>query len=278
MECSGKGSLKMKTKLFFSLLLLTAAVAPGALAAADGGDRNLRTGRGQLLVTAVDDPAVKDVPTSPDVVPNDPKQVLQDYDSLMIALTQKFSATLATIAEAVKRGEVSSEQAREMSAEQYQLTQMQFELLSLWRGIEEQDSAKIPDVEAKPDSTQESEVVMVALPFSSLQLNPSVASYLSLTFSQVEAIQQVMMREQHSLEPLMTQLRTTREKLLAMGSEHVNEKQVKALADTEASLLARLIVANARMQSKIYKILSPEQQKKLSALERTKSAVSSDSR
>jgi hypothetical protein len=65
MECSGKGSLKMKTKLFFSLLLLTAAVAPGALAAADGGDRNLHTGRGQLFVTPVDDPAVKDVPPSP---------------------------------------------------------------------------------------------------------------------------------------------------------------------------------------------------------------------
>ena len=278
MECSEKGSLKMKTKLFFSLLLLTAALAPGALAAADAGDRTLLAGRGQLLVTPVDDPAVKDVPTSPAAVPNDPKQVLQDYDSLMIALTQKFSATLATIAEAAKRGDLSSEQAREMSAEQYQLTHMQFELLSLWRGIEEQDSARIPELEAKPDSTQESEVVMVALPFSSLQLNPSLATYLSLTSSQVEAIQQVMMREQHSLEPVMTQLRTTREKLLVIGSEHVNEKQVKALADTEASLLARLIVANARMQSKIYKILSPEQQKKLSALERTKSAVSSDSR
>jgi hypothetical protein len=71
---------------------------------------------------------------------------------------------------------------------------MQFELLSLWRGIEEQDSGRIPDVEAKPDSTQESEVVMVALPFSSLQLNPSLVSDLSLTSSQVEAIQQVMMR------------------------------------------------------------------------------------
>jgi hypothetical protein len=88
---------------------------------------------------------------------------------------------------------------------------------------------------------------MVALPFSSLQLNPSLATYLSLTSSQVEAIQQVMMREQHSLESLMTALRTAREKLLAIGSEHVNEKQVKALAATEASLLARLIVANARM-------------------------------
>jgi hypothetical protein len=267
----------MKTKLFFSLLLLTAALAPGALAA-DGDGRNFHTGRGQLLVTPVDDPAVKDVPTSPAVVPNDPKQVLQDYDSLMIALTQKFSATLATIAEAVKRGEVSSEQAREMSAEQYQVTHMQFELLSLWRGIEEQDSARIPDVEAKPDSTQESEVVMVALPFSSLQLNPSLATYLSLTSTQVEAIRQVMMREQRSLEPLMTTLRTTQEKLLAIGSEHVNEKQVKALADIEASLLARLIVANARMQSKIYKILSPDQQKKLSDLERTQSAVTSDSK
>ena len=274
----GKGSLKMKTKLFVSLLLLTAAVAPGALAAAHGGDRNFHTGRGQLLVTPVDDPAVEDVPTTPAAMPNDPKPVLEDYDSQITALTQRFSATLATIAEAAKRGDLSSEQAREMSAEQYQVTHMQFELLSLWRAIEEQDVARISDAKAEPDSTHESEVVMVALPFSSLQLNPSLATYLSLTSSQVEAIQQVMMREQHSLEPLMTALRTAREKLLAIGSEHVKEKQVKALADTEANLLAKLIVANARMQSKIYKILSPEQQKKLRDLERTQSAITSDSR
>jgi Spy/CpxP family protein refolding chaperone len=76
----------------------------------------------------------------------------------------------------------------------------------------------------------------------------------------------------------MTQLRTTRERLLAIGSEHLNAKQVKALADTEANLLARLIVANARMQSKIFNILSAEQQTKLSDLERTQSAVTSDSR
>ena len=275
---SAKGSLKMKTKLFCSLLLLASALAPYALATAEWGNRTFHAGSGQLLVTRVDDPAVKDMPPSPAVGPRDPKQVLQDYDSLMIALTQKFSAKLATIAEAVKRGEVSSEQAREMSAEQYQLTQMQFELLSLWRGIEEQDSARIPDAEAMPASTQQSEIVMVALPFSSLQLNPSLAAYLGLTSSQIEAIQQVMTREQRDLEPLMTTLRTTREKLVGIDSEHVNEKQVKSVADTEASLLARLIVANARMQSQIYKLLSPEQQKKLSDLERTQGAAISDSR
>jgi hypothetical protein len=273
----------MKAKLLF-LLLLFAAVASRALAASDEGAINCRVetnshaGRRPSLVTPVEEPAITTVPAGPTTAADDPKQVLRDYDSLMIALTQKFSATLATIAEAVKRGEVSGEQAREMSAEQYQLAHMQFELLSLWRGIEEQDSVRIPDVAAKPDSTQESEVVMVALPFSSLQLNPSLATYLSLTSSQVEAIHQVMMREQHNLEPLMTALRTAREKLIAIGSEHQNKKQLKALADTEASLLARLIVANARMQSNIYKILSPDQQKKLNDLERTQSAVTSDSK
>jgi Spy/CpxP family protein refolding chaperone len=119
---------------------------------------------------------------------------------------------------------------------------------------------------------------MVALPFSSFQLNPSLATYLSLTSSQVGAIQQVMMREQHSLEPLMTELRTTREKLLAIGSEHINEKELKALADTEASVLAKLIVANARMQSKIYKLLGPDQRKKLSDLERTQGLVTTESK
>jgi hypothetical protein len=265
----------MKTKLFLSLFLL-GSIVPSALAAGDEDDTKAHSSRNSVLVTPVDDQAVRNGPTSPAAAPTDPKQVLQDYDSLMIALTQKFSATLATIAEAAKRGELSSEQAREMSAEQYQVAHMQFELLSLWRGIEEQDSARIPDVEAKPASTQESDVVMVALPFSSLQLNPSLATYLDLTSSQVQAIQQIMMREQRTLEPLMTALRTTREKLLAIGSEHVNEKEVKALADTEASLLARLIVANARMQSQVYKLLSPKQQRRLSDLERTQGAVALD--
>src|SRR5258705_11779947 len=272
-----KRKFQMKTRMFLSLLLLV-AVVPGALAAADEAETKAHSRRDSVVVIPVEDPEVTNVPTNTAIVPNDPKQVLQDYDSLMIALTQKFSATLATIGDAGKRGDLSSEQAREMSAEQYQLIYMQFELLSLWRGIEEQDLARIGDVNAKPDSTQGNEVVMVALPFSSFQLNPSLAKYLSLTPSQVEAIQRVMMQEQHSLEPLMTQLRTTRERLLAIGSEHLNAKQVKALADTEASPLARLIVANARMQSKIYKILSPEQQKKLSDLERTQSAVTSDGR
>jgi hypothetical protein len=278
MDCSGKGSLKMNTKLFFSVLLLAAAVAPGALAAGDDSETNVRARSGQLLVIPAEQSPSTNVPPGPAVVPADPKQALLDYDSLMVGITQKFSATLTAIGEAVARGELSSEQAVEMSAEQYQLTQMQFELLSLWREIGEKDSARIPDDQATPDPGQENEIVVVALPFSSLQLNPSLVEYLNLSQSQVEAIQQLMLQEQQNLEPVMTELRTTRAKLLAVSSEHINEKEVKGLADKEANVLAKLIVTNARMQSKIYKLLNPDQQKKLNDLERTQGAATMEVR
>jgi len=278
MDCSGKGSLKMKTKLFVLVLLLAAAVAPGALAVGDDSETNAHTRNGQLLVTPAEQSPSTNVPPGPAVVPADPKQALPDYDSLMVALTQKFSATLTAIGEAVARGELSSEQAVEMSAEQYQLTQMQFELLSLWRQIGEKDSARIPNDQAAPDPGQENEIVAVALPFSSLQLNPSLVEYLNLSQSQVEAIQQLMLQEQQNLEPVMTELRTTRAKLLAVSSEHINEKEVKGLADKEANVVAKLIVANARMQSKIYKLLSPDQQKKLKDLERAQGTATMDAR
>jgi hypothetical protein len=260
-----KGSLTMKTKLFFSILVLV-SVVPGALAAGTKGETNVHAGSDQLPVTAVEHSASSNVQTDPGVLANDPKQVSQDFDSILIAITEKFSGTLAAIADAIKRGELTTDQGREISAQQYQLVQMQFELVSLWREMEEQDSAKIPTLQASPDLRQENETVVVALPFSSLQLNPSMAEYLGLTPSQIDAIQQVMVREQHRLEPLMSQFRITREEFSAIGSDHMSE--MKSLADTEATVLGKLIVANARMQSKIYKILSPEQQKKINELKR----------
>jgi hypothetical protein len=68
-------------------------------------------------------------------------------------------------------------------------------------------------------------------------------------------------RRKQNLDPLMTELRIIRDKLLTIGSEHISEKEIKGLADREASVLAKLIVASARLQSKIYRILSREQQR-----------------
>ena len=258
----------MKNKLVV-IIALCIVIPSVALSATDGATANdqIRVSRSPISDSENSSSTIHS--TSPDVRTSEPQEKPEDYGGAMMAITQRFSDTLTAIAEAVQQGKISGEQGKEMSAEQYQLTQMQFELLSLWRQIEQADVARIPDAPAKTAPTQDSEIVMVALPFSSLQLNPSLSEYLSLTPSQVAAIQQVMVLERQSLQPLMTELRITREKLLATGGDRMNEKEVKSLAQAEAALLAKLIVANARMQSKIYRILSPDQQKKLSDLERT---------
>jgi hypothetical protein len=261
----------MKTKLFFSILVLI-TIAPIALASGDQGATNVYVSKDQSLVIPAENLAWARTPTGPDVAPADPKHKLQDYDSTLMAITEKFTGTIAAISDAIKRGEITTDQGRELSAEQYQIVQMQFELVSLWRQMEEKDSAKTPSV----DPRQQNEAVVVALPFPSLQLNPSVAEYLALTPSQVDTIHRLMARGQQSAEPLMKQLRATQERLIA--SEHMSESEMKSLADTEASALGKLIVANARMQSKIYKVLSPDQQKKLSDLERSQSALTPDTK
>jgi Spy/CpxP family protein refolding chaperone len=258
----------MKNKLVV-IIALCIVIPSVALSATDDAKTNDQIRVSRSPIPDSENPVSTIHSTSPDVRTSEQQENSEDYEEAMMAITQKFSATLAAIAEAVQQGNISSKQGKEMSAEQYQLTQMQFELLSLWREIEQEDVARIPDAPETPAATQDGEILMVALPFSSLQLNPSVSEYLSLSPSQVAAIQQVMAVERQSLQPLMTPLRIIREKLLAIDTDRMNEKEIKSFAQAEAALLAKLIVANARMQSKIYRILSPDQQKKLGDLERT---------
>jgi Spy/CpxP family protein refolding chaperone len=261
----------MKNKLV--VIIALCIVMPSAvLSATEDAKANDQIRISRSPVSDSENPSSTIHSTGSDVGASEQQEKPEDYEGAMVAITQRFSATLAAIAEAVQQGKISSEQGKEMSAEQYQLTHMQLELLSLWREIEQVDVARIPDAPAKPAPTQDSEIVMVALPFSSLHLNPSLSEYLSLTPAQVAAIQQVMALERQSLQPLMTQMRITREKLLATNGDRMNEKEVKSLAQAEAALLAKLIVANARMQSEIYRLLSPDQQKKLSDLERSQGA------
>lgn len=200
-----------------------------------------------------------------------PQEVIQEYEAVMVAITQNFSANLEGITEAVQRGELSSEDGKTSSVDQYLIAQMQFQLVSAWRQMEKQDLSKVPTPDDKSEafSTDGDEIVLVEVPYSSFELTADVAENLSLTQSQKEAIQQVMTQERHHMEPLMAQSRSIRAKLLALDPQHSDKKEVKTLADAQAALLAKLIVANARMQSEIYKLLTPEQQRKLDDLKRT---------
>jgi hypothetical protein len=260
-------SKNMKAKLILIVILMTAIPGRSSAQTKSGADRaptNL-AGTPDSLIPDPGPTNVPDAPTSPG-----PQQVLLEYEATMVAITQNFSANLAGITEAVQQGKMSSEEGKTSSAEQYLIAQMQFQLLSAWRQIEEQNLVKVPAPDAQTDAspTDDNEIVLVELPFSSFELTAAVAEHLSLTKSQKEAIQQVMTRERRHMEPLMAQSRSIREKLLALDPQHTSKKEIKTLADAQAALLAKFIVANARMQSEIYKLLTPEQQRKLDDLKR----------
>jgi LTXXQ motif family protein len=252
----------MKAKLILIVILMT--VIPGLSSAQtkSGADR-APTNLAGTPDSQVPDPGPTNAPDAP--ASPGPQQVLQEYEVAMVAITQHFSANLAGITEAVQQGKMSSEEGRTLSGEQYLIAQMQFQLLSAWRQIEEQNLAKVPATDDKSESSpaDDNEIVLVELPFSSFELTAAVAEHLSLTQSQKEAIQQVMTRERHHMEPLIAQSRSIREKLLAVDPQHSNKKEIKTLADAQAALLAKFIVANARMQSEIYRLLTPAQQRKL---------------
>jgi hypothetical protein len=169
----------MKNKLVV-ILALCFVIPSVALSATDDAKANNQIRVTRSPVSDCENPRSTIHSTSPDVRTTEQQEEPEDYEGAMMAITRRFSATLAAIGEAVQQGKISSEQAKEMSAEQYQRTQMQFDLLSLWREIEQADVARISDPPAKPAPTQDGEIVMVALPFSSLQLNPSLSEYLSL--------------------------------------------------------------------------------------------------
>src|ERR1700758_2668878 len=154
-------AIEMKYKLV--VVIAVCIVIPSvALSATDDAKANDQIRILRSTIPDSENPSSTIHPTSPDVRTSEQQEKPEDYEGAMTAITQRFSATLAAIAEAVQQGNISSKQGKEMSAVQYHLTQMQFELLSLGREIEQEDGARIPDA-----PTQDSEIVMVALPFSS---------------------------------------------------------------------------------------------------------------
>jgi hypothetical protein len=259
----------MKAKLLLITILITVIPVLGSAQTKSGADP-APTNPADAPDLRFPDPDSTNVPSAPDAPPA-AEQVLQEYEAAMVVITQNFSAKLAGITEAVQQGKMSSEEAKNTTSEQYLLAQMQLQLLSAWRQMEEQDLAKVapPEDRSEASPSGDDEVVLVELPFSSFQLTPAVAEHLSLTPSQKEAIQQVMTRERHRMEPLIAQLRSIREKLLALDPQNSNKKEINTLADAQAALLAKSIVANARMQVEVYKLLTPEQQKKLHDLKGT---------
>jgi Spy/CpxP family protein refolding chaperone len=227
--------------------------------------------------------AVAEVASPDAVIPRGPADVLKDYENQMVGVSQWLTGQLGEIAKAVESGELTREQGEYFSGERYQAAIMQFQFLRTEHAILEHDieanSAPSATTVAPKNSapaedsapTENGQAVVLALPFSSLQLDLSLAQSLGLNPQQVSAIQELMSKERVKIEPIMAQFRTTQHELLATTQNgRPNDKRVQSLTEAQARLLTKLIAANWRLQSDLAELLSPEQRKKLDEVKRSR--------
>jgi len=255
----------MKSNVIVVLLLGIVTASQPAFTAVRGKPTDVepphvamtRASGGPLLITAV--------------VPRGPGDVLRDYELEMGSIAGRWSMNLGTISNAVGTGRITREQGEYVSGELYQVAMMQFQLFSALHAMLEADIARTPVVRADPTPSSTGDLLSVAMPFSSLQLSPSLVEYLGLTPPQVRSIQRLMDRERPTTEPLMHELRTIIGELgaaIQQSQNNENEGAAPRLAAQQALLLKQLMRANSSLQRKINDVLDPKQRKKLDSFKR----------
>jgi hypothetical protein len=210
------------------------------------------------------------------VIPRGPRDLLRDYELEMASIAAQFSMDLGAISNAVRTGQITRAQEEYVIGERYQVAMMQFQLFGALHSLPEAHIARMPAVPTEPTPSPGGETVLVAMPFSSLQLNQSLVEYLALNPTQVRSIQRLMDLERPRTEPLMLKLRTVGAELgvaIRQNRSNDNDGVSQSLAATQARLLKQLIRTNSRLQRRIDDVLDPQQRKKLDAL-RHKAEVS----
>ena len=111
------------------------------------------------------------------------------------------------------------------------------------------------------------DTLVVPPPGAAPDVPTAIVEYLGLTPVQIVAIQAQIAKQRGQAQSLMKQLTNNRRELIATTLKgQFDIRQVRKLAARQARILEPLIIANARLQTEIYKLLTVEQQRKLDGI------------
>ena len=120
------------------------------------------------------------------------------------------------------------------------------------------DKSGIAEVQSSGDT------LLISPPESAPDVPTAIVDYLDLTPVQIVAIQAQIEQQRVQAQSLIEQLTNNRRELIETTVQgRFDIRQVRKLAAQQARILEPLVVANARLHTEIYKILTVEQQKKL---------------
>jgi len=94
-----------------------------------------------------------------------------------------------------------------------------------------------------------------------------IVDYLRLTPVQIKSLEAQVMEQCQQVQPLVDRLKKSRLKLIsAKLNWKVGDREVQALAAEQSRIIKQLIVANSQLETKLYGMLTTEQQRKMDEL------------
>ena len=259
----------MKSRWMIMLLVISvgAVFSPaqenGTVSSAEGPIANLARQRSNSTTNAL-------VQLQPSASTQDD----QTYPARLEAVVGAMSTELGEIAQAAREGKISRDQAEYLSLERYYVALTRFQLLRmLYQSTELSDPPQMSS-QAYSQANTASPTPDGSLFIPPVTCSPDIPSqlvdYLQLTPLEVQKLQQEVLQECKQVEPLVEQLDNSRRKLMSMKLKGAaGEKEIQAAAAEQAEMMKQLIVMNSQLQSKLYSLLTTEQQQKVDGLVRS---------
>ena len=98
------------------------------------------------------------------------------------------------------------------------------------------------------------------------------ASYLNLTDEQKTQMKTIMQKEHGTMKPLMQQIQATRQQIHQLEEGNFDEAKVRALASQQSQTQVEITVAQARIHSEMFQVLTADQQAKMKEFEANRQA------
>ena len=194
-------------------------------------------------------------------------QDAEPYPEQLESILTTMSAELAEIAQAVREGKISREQGEYVSLERYYVAMTRFQFLRAMY----QDPKEPNHGESYLQPTLTPQVSTDAVSPPTLTCSPDLpqqlVGYLQLSPEQIQAIQVKASDQCKQIQPLVEQLEQSRRKEVSIKlSGKFDAQEAQVLAAEQSGIIKQILVANSQLETKLYSLLTTEQQRKVDGL------------
>ena len=193
----------------------------------------------------------------------DPQSYPEQLESVLAAM----SAELGEIAQAVREGKITRSQGEYLSLERYYVALTRFQFLrTLYQNPVEGNQTQSYS-QADTPLQMSGNTVMISPLTCSPDIPEQIVGYLALKPVQIEAIQAQVIDECKQVQPLLDRLEKSRRNLISLKlSGKTDANEVQAVAAEQSRVIQQLIVENSQLETKLYGMLTSEQQRKVDGL------------